>query len=171
MILTNAGLLESILAIAIVNSGTHFERFFLIMLALQIVTFIFTDIALRDFHTGSLQIHEQPFIARELPDTSANTSVEDAEPQTNPTLNLKGSARSSLKQSPRNKMTLFGAIFIFAYQGAEVAVSEWVFFPRHHSRRRSFSGRLRYSRLLRWYNAFPLFFERFIPSEWRTLIC
>lgn len=31
-----------------------------------------------------------------------------------------------LKQAVQNRVTLFGALFIFAYQGAEVSVSGWV---------------------------------------------
>ncbi len=31
-----------------------------------------------------------------------------------------------LKQALRNKVTIFGALFIFAYQGAEVSISGWV---------------------------------------------
>lgn len=36
------------------------------------------------------------------------------------------SKRKELKLALQNKVTIFGALFIFSYQGAEVAVSGWI---------------------------------------------
>lgn len=95
------GLLAPIIATAAVTHGVPFARIYTILLAIRVVNFGFTGWAFWNFE------------------------------QDNPRLVAVDQEQSSSKvrelgEALKNRTTLLGALYIFAYQGAEVSISGWV---------------------------------------------
>ncbi|OGE57755.1 hypothetical protein PENARI_c001G01321 [Penicillium arizonense] len=104
------GIVAPLFATAMVSAGIRWSFFYAITLAVAAVNLLFAMWAFWKFEDdASAEAH----VALRA---GAGTSS-DTEPL---------SRTAVLKKSLRNRTTLLGALFIFAYQGAEVSVSGWV---------------------------------------------
>ncbi|KAF4549055.1 Bypass of stop codon-like protein 2 [Elsinoe fawcettii] len=103
------GLIAPLICTMMVSNGIPWSRFYLITLGLRVVTFFFTGWANRGYE--------------EEPTSRFTNSLERLATQQE----MQNETKSKLlKQALKNKTTLLGALFIFAYQGAEVSISGWV---------------------------------------------
>lgn len=105
------GTIAPIIATSMVSNGIFWARFFLITMGVRIFCFFFAGWAFWNYEkegttqfANSLQQISSRQVASELGETSK--------------LGL-------LKRALKNKTTLIGALFIFAYQGGEVSESGW----------------------------------------------
>ena len=105
------GILGPFVATALVSNGVLWSRFFLVVLTIRIVCFFFAGWSFWNYEkegvtqfANSLQL-----IA------SRQAASEYGEP----------SKLKLLSRALKNKTTIIGALFIFAYQGGEVAESGW----------------------------------------------
>ncbi|KAF2227083.1 major facilitator superfamily domain-containing protein [Elsinoe ampelina] len=105
------GLIAPLICTAMVSNGIPWSRFYIITLGLRVVTFFFTGWANRGYD-------EEP-TSKFAASLELLSSQQAEVPREQTKLQL-------LKQALRNKTTLLGALFIFAYQGAEVSISGWV---------------------------------------------
>lgn len=97
------GVVSPLFATAMVSRGIQWSLFYTITLAVSVLNLIFASWAFFKFE-----------------DDAAHT------PQTNTSPDELPARREVLKTSLKNRTTILGALFIFAYQGAEVSVSGWV---------------------------------------------
>ncbi|KAI9824840.1 MAG: hypothetical protein M1819_000792 [Sarea resinae] len=111
-----------LMATTIVNHGGLFSRFYLITLGMSVFNLIFSGWSFWDYE-------DERGRSRQPTETSAETSAEastagraSAAAQQQP----QPSKSQVLKTALSQRTTLLGALFIFAYQGAEVANSGWV---------------------------------------------
>ena len=100
------GTLGPLIATALVSHGRTWSTFYYLPFGLTIFNMIFAYLTFRTYEL-------------------------DNPPSTRLALTLSGRNRDNskshlLKQALRNKTTILGALFIFAYQGAEVSISGWV---------------------------------------------
>jgi fucose permease len=105
------GIVAPIIGTAMVSAGILWSRFYLICLGLRLCCIVFAGWSFWAYQEDS---------AQSLLTSSQRTesrSVTTEEP---------GSGFQNLKMALKNRVTIFGALFIFAYQGAEVAISGWV---------------------------------------------
>ncbi|EMC91884.1 hypothetical protein BAUCODRAFT_152246 [Baudoinia panamericana UAMH 10762] len=105
------GIVGPIIATALVSRGVLWSRFYLITIGVRIVCFCFAGWSFWNYENeGTTQFSNslQQFASRQA-------AAEMGEPTK---LQLLGWAL-------RNKTTIIGALFIFAYQGAEVSESGW----------------------------------------------
>lgn len=105
------GIIGPVMATAMVSNGILWSRFYFITMALRILCIGFITATFwtyqEDTHTPLLTTLEQ---------TASREAAAEEE------------ARSKLRnlgQALKNRVTIFGALFIFAYQGAEVSISGW----------------------------------------------
>ncbi|KAI9774296.1 MAG: hypothetical protein M1840_004190 [Geoglossum simile] len=94
-------------AIASHSIAAHWSRYYLLSLAVTIVNLLFAGWAFWDYERD----------AASVPPLLPGQRGSEQRPA------IKGRL---LRQSLRNKTTLLGALFIFAYQGAEVSISGWI---------------------------------------------
>jgi len=94
-------------AIASHSTAAHWSRYYFLSLAVTIVNLIFVGWAFWDYERD----------AASMPSLLLDRRGREWRPATKERL---------LRQSLRNKTTLLGALFIFAYQGAEVSISGWI---------------------------------------------
>ncbi|KAF2728967.1 MFS general substrate transporter [Polyplosphaeria fusca] len=107
------GIVAPIAATAMVSRGIPWPRFYFIPLVLSVVC-----MASSGYTFWSYIEYSQPTLPllSEVERTATRqTAVEQAE-----------SKLHDLKLALKNRVTIFGALFIFAYQGAEVSISGWV---------------------------------------------
>lgn len=104
------------MATSLVTSGVLFSRFYFIVLGVRVLSFISAGFAFRHFERDSA-----PAPATLLTDLQRTASRRANDPTYKP-----DTAVSALLKSLKNRTTLIGALFIFAYQGAEVSISGWV---------------------------------------------
>ncbi|CAG8124442.1 unnamed protein product [Penicillium salamii] len=104
------GIIAPLFATAMVSDGIRWSFFYIITLAVAIFNLGYVSWAFHRFENDSP--NEPPLAAR-----STTSHVNDGEPP---------SRTQVLKKTIRNRTTLLGALFIFAYQGAEVSISGWV---------------------------------------------
>jgi fucose permease len=102
------GIVAPIAATSLVSNGTLWSRFYLIPLCLAIFNLFFAGWAF--WH------YEEYSHSRLLTRTADLDSAED----------VGHSKIKDLKLALKSRVTLIGALFIFAYQGAEVSISGWV---------------------------------------------
>ncbi|KUJ22115.1 putative MFS efflux transporter [Mollisia scopiformis] len=101
------GIIAPLIATSIVSRGYLWSRFYLILLGLAVFNFFFASWAFWKYETKS-----DPILPRQVNEPRATMSQ-----RTN---------WGSIKALLTHRTTILGALFIFAYQGAEVAISGWV---------------------------------------------
>jgi len=92
------------MATALVSSGISFSRFYLVLLAHRALC-----LPVHCWSFWNFERHNKP--SDDLPSSTAPS---------------RHSQLRELKKAVANKVTLFAALFIFCYQGAEVSISGWV---------------------------------------------
>ncbi|KAJ4368047.1 hypothetical protein N0V83_006402 [Neocucurbitaria cava] len=105
------GIVAPIIGTAIVSSGVLWSRFYFLSVGLRLCCIAFAAFAFWSYTEES-----EPNLITALEATaSRQTAAEEVV-----------SKLKDLKLALKNKVTIFGALFIFAYQGAEVSISGWV---------------------------------------------
>jgi fucose permease len=102
------GTVAPLFATAMVSNGIRWSLFYTVSLAFSLINLSYSSWAFLGFE------HDTPV---ELLRPTASRPTGEGEPLTRKQL---------LKSAIRNRTTLLGALFIFAYQGAEVSTSGWV---------------------------------------------
>jgi fucose permease len=106
------GVVAPLAATALVSHGVHWSRFYIITIGIRLLCFAFAGWSFRNYEK-----EETTKVNAELERmASRQAASEMGEPSK---LNL-------LRRSLRNKTTIIGALFIFAYQGAEVSDAGWI---------------------------------------------
>jgi fucose permease len=98
------GLVAPFVATSMVSAGILWSRFYFILLSLRAFSCIYAGYVFWNYEKDT----------PELSRVSSRSSTRDA------------SKWELLKRTIRNRTVLMGALFIFAYQGAEVSLSGWV---------------------------------------------
>lgn len=106
------GTIGPLMATALVTHARPWSSFYLITLAVTLVNLGLAFLAFRAYEVDTPSAQHQP-----LPPTNSNPTGGGVPPP---------SKRTQLKQALANRTTVLGALFIFAYQGAEVSISGWV---------------------------------------------
>lgn len=106
------GIVAPIIGTAVVSRGVLWSRFYFITIGLRLCCIVFAAWAFWSYQEDTPQ---RGLTAVEL--TSSQQAAAAAEESESKSKNLK--------LALKNKVTVFGALFIFAYQGAEVAISGW----------------------------------------------
>ena len=120
------GTIGPIIATAMVSKGILWSRYYLITLAICLVGGLASWWSFRDIESE--------------PGSQLMSSLERVS---------QPSKRSLLVEALKNPVMIIGALFTFAYQGAEVSISRLGhIFPHHRALRRPRKGRLRHGRLL-----------------------
>jgi hypothetical protein len=105
------GIIAPIAGTALVSAGILWSRFYFLAIGLRVCC-----IAFAAWSFWSYQENEEPTLLTALEaTTSRQTAREDA-----------ANKFKELKLALKSKVTIFGALFIFAYQGAEVSISGWI---------------------------------------------
>jgi hypothetical protein len=105
------GIVAPIAGTALVSAGILWSRFYFLAIGLRVCC-----IAFAAWSFWSYQENEEPTLLTALEaTTSRQTAREDA-----------ANKFKELKLALKSKVTIFGALFIFAYQGAEVSISGWI---------------------------------------------
>lgn len=105
------GIIAPIIGTTMVSRGVLWSRFYCISLFLCMLCIAFVVFAFWGYEEES-----EPNLLTALEVTASRQSA-----ATNAATKFK-----DLKYALHNKVTIFGALFIFAYQGAEVAISGWI---------------------------------------------
>jgi fucose permease len=105
------GIVAPIAGTALVSSGVLWSRFYFLAVGLRICCIIFAAWAYWGYEEDS-----EPTLLTALEATASRQAA--TEPAANKFKDLKVALQS--------KVTIFGALFIFAYQGAEVSISGWI---------------------------------------------
>lgn len=106
------GTVGPIIATAMVSHGILWSRYYLITLGTRVISLSFVGWA---FWKQGRETPTRLLTALEL--TASRQAAVDSEEPTK---------RQLFRQSLRNRVTILGALFTFAYQGAEVSISGWV---------------------------------------------
>ena len=104
------GVIAPLIATAMVSQGMRWSYFYCILVAISVINLATTGYAYQDFEADSPSLL-----------TALERTVSRRENGT-PSRKQSNSFASAMK----SKTTLLGALFIFAYQGAEVSISGWV---------------------------------------------
>ena len=107
------GTVGPLMATALVSHGKRWSNFYLISLGVTSVNIVFAAWSFWNHEIETLPSELQRTMSRPL--RRAQTFSDETE-----------SKLKLLKQAIKNKTTILGALFIFAYQGAEVSISGWV---------------------------------------------
>ncbi|KAH7130380.1 major facilitator superfamily domain-containing protein [Dendryphion nanum] len=105
------GIVTPIIATTMVSHGIQWSRFYFIPFGLAICVTPFAGWAFWNYEEYSSQN-----LLSVLEQTASRQATEE----------IKESKLQDLKLALKNRVTIIGACFIFAYQGAEVAISGWV---------------------------------------------
>lgn len=105
------GTIGPVIATSLVSHGAVWSRFFFLALGIRVVCF---------FNGWSFWNIEKEAPTQLMTALQQTASRQAAMEQNEPT------KVQLLKQALRNRTTVMGALFIFAYQGAEVSISGWV---------------------------------------------
>jgi fucose permease len=111
------GITGPLIATALVSRGIPWSRFYLIELVLAAVNLVFCGWS---FWNYELETEVQ---------SSLPGDIQRSSPRRKPSSSFKFFVRSNMKSFKTlvsHRPTILGACFIFAYQGAEVAISGWV---------------------------------------------
>lgn len=103
-------MIAPIIATSLINHGILFSYFYIISLGLRTLSLVFSGWAFWNF---------------ERDNKHTTGPVRDDDPQSEQEIAFQPTALQQLTHSLRNRTTLIGALFIFAYQGAEVSISGW----------------------------------------------
>lgn len=114
------GTVSPLMATAMVSRGIHFSYFYAIPMSLAVVSIPFMGWS---YWTYEQDLPVQLFTALEIT-ASRRAAAEAGNP----------SKAEILRRALKNRTTLLGAAFIFAYQGAEVSISGWVISFLIHNR-------------------------------------
>ncbi|KAF7588216.1 hypothetical protein BBP40_005999 [Aspergillus hancockii] len=105
------GIMGPLIATALASQGVRWSFYYCLTLGLAVFNLAFGAWTFRGYE-------------KELPVQLLNAPQQNAsQPEHDRGVSSK---KYSLKQAVKNKTTLLGALFIFAYQGAEVSISGWV---------------------------------------------
>jgi hypothetical protein len=105
------GIVAPIAGTSLVSNGILWSRFYFLAVGLRICCIGFAAWAFWSYKEES-----EPTLLTALEATSSRqTTTEDA-----------ANKFKELKLALKSKVTIFGALFIFAYQGAEVSISGWI---------------------------------------------
>jgi fucose permease len=104
------GIFAPIVATAMVSGGTLWSRFYLLPFGLALVVLPFAGWAFWDYTEDT-----NSALLTAVERTASRQAAEEPVPKLH-----------DLKLALKNRTTIFGALFIFAYQGAEVSISGWV---------------------------------------------
>lgn len=104
------GIVAPIIGTAIVSQGVLWSRFYFLTVGLRLCCIVFAAWAFWSYKEES----EHTLLTPLEITASRQTAVEEA-----------ASKLKDLKLALKNRVTIFGALFIFAYQGAEVSISGW----------------------------------------------
>jgi fucose permease len=100
----------------VADAGTTYSRYYLLTLSVSVFNLVFAGWAFWHYEaesaTGLLSTIEQ--IASQVHNSSAQQQTDDP------------SQLTTMIKAFKSKAVLLGALFIFAYQGAEVSISGWV---------------------------------------------
>ena len=110
------GILGPLMATELVSTGHRWSTFYFIPLGLGVCNAFFAYWAFRNYEhelASSLLTELERQASRQ---TALRQLAEDS----------SKASKSPLKEALRNRTTILGALFIFAYQGAEVSISGWV---------------------------------------------
>tara|TARA_R110002003_G_scaffold267_5_gene17923 strand:+ start:8653 stop:9171 length:519 start_codon:yes stop_codon:yes gene_type:complete len=105
------GIIAPIVGTALVSKGILWSRFYFLAVALRLCCIAFAAFAFWSYKEDT----EPTLLAALEATASRHTTVEEA-----------ASKLKDLKIALKSKVTIFGALFIFAYQGAEVSISGWI---------------------------------------------
>lgn len=105
------GTVAPLFATAMVSDGIRWSLFYTITLAICLINIVFASWAFSNFENDTPS----------EPQTALRPTVQNSEGESAPL-----SRGQLLRKSIQNRTTLLGALFIFAYQGAEVSTSGWV---------------------------------------------
>jgi fucose permease len=101
------GIIAPIIGTAIVSHGVLWSRFYFLTVGLRLCCIAFAAWSFWSYQEDTEETLLEPTGSRQ-------TAAEDA-----------ASKLKNLKLALKNRVTIFGALFIFAYQGAEVSISGW----------------------------------------------
>ncbi|KAF1831011.1 MFS general substrate transporter [Decorospora gaudefroyi] len=104
------GIVAPIIGTAIVSQGALWSRFYFLTVGLRLCCMIFAAWAFWSYKEDS----EETLLTALENTASRQTAAEETV-----------SKLKDLKLALKNRVTVFGALFIFAYQGAEVSTSGW----------------------------------------------
>lgn len=105
------GIIGPIMATAMVSNGILWSRFYFITMALRILCIGFVSATFWTYQEDT----PNPLLTT-LEQTASREAAAEEEAR---------SKSRNLSQALKNRVTIFGALFIFAYQGAEVSISGW----------------------------------------------
>ena len=105
------GILGPIVATSLVSAGVLWSRFFIIMIGIRIICFCFAGWSFWNYEKEGVSQ-----FANSLQQLASRQAASDMGEPTKLQL---------LRRALKNKTTIIGALFIFAYQGAEVSESGW----------------------------------------------
>jgi fucose permease len=107
------GIIAPIIGTTMVSHGILWSRFYAITLALRLCCIVFIACTFWGYK-------------EEIPETIPIALERLASQQPAASTPEKGIKTKNLREALKSRVTIFGALFIFAYQGAEVAISGWV---------------------------------------------
>ena len=107
------GVVAPLIATAMVSKGVRWSFFYLIPMF-----FVATSIVSMGWFFRGFEQDSESQLLTELEQTASRRAAAEAAGE-----NRKG---AGLRRSIQNRTTVLGAIFIFGYQGAEVAISGWI---------------------------------------------
>jgi fucose permease len=105
------GIVAPIIGTAIVSRGILWSRFYFLTVGLRLCCIAFSAFAFWSYQEDS----EQHLLTALEMTASRQRASEDT-----------ASKLKDLKVALKNRVTIFGALFVFAYQGAEVSISGWI---------------------------------------------
>lgn len=105
------GIVAPIAGTALVSHGVLWSRFYFLAVGLRFCCIVFAAYAFWSYREDS----ESTLLTALEATASRQRAAEEASSKFN-----------DLKLALKNKVTIFGALFIFAYQGAEVSISGWI---------------------------------------------
>lgn len=106
------GIVGPIIATSLVSGGAVWSRFYLIAIGIRVFCFCFAGWAFYNYESE--------------PTSVLSTSLNKIANEQRASDQVEQKQAHPLKRALANRVTIFGALFIFAYQGAEVSISGWV---------------------------------------------
>lgn len=110
------GIVGPLMATGLVSTRNRWSTFYFIPLGLGVFNAIFAYWAFRNYENELSRTLLTPLERQASCQTALRRLAEDNDK----------SSKSLLKKALGNKTTILGALFIFAYQGAEVSISGWI---------------------------------------------
>lgn len=106
------GTIAPLIATAMVSGGLHWSRFFIIAIGLRIINLVAVGWSFKDYEKEN-----GPQFSNALEQIASRQAVAESG---------EVSKLKAIGRALKKKTTVIGALFIFAYQGAEVAEAGWV---------------------------------------------